>query len=138
MRSYGALTGYQPVGHHIEVADSHLREILQILLRHVAVDEAWYRSINGDVNDAIVAGKFSSAKEHYITAGFFEDRLPRPITVDDAWYLDIYPDVAEAIRAGAWPSSQEHFTAVGFREWRLPRPNWSLLSGSPILSAGTQ
>jgi hypothetical protein len=134
LQSYSSLTDSHTDGHHVEVSEKQLRLLLTVLLHHVEVDEDWYRSANDDVDRAIAAGKFKSAKEHYVVAGYYEDRMPRPIRVDENWYLDAYPDVAQAIRAGAWRSAQEHFTAVGFREGRLPRPNWSLLSNSAILS----
>ena len=134
LQSYSSLTGYHTDGHHVEVSENQLRALLTLLLNHVEVDEAWYRSTNEDVDQAIAAGHFKSAKEHYVIAGYFEDRMPRPISVDEAWYFETYPDVAQAIRAGAFASAQEHFAAAGFREGRVPRPDWSLLNGSAILS----
>jgi hypothetical protein len=131
--SYSALTGYHTTGHHVEVSESQFRDILQLLLQYVIVDEAWYRSSNEDVDQAIAAGEMKSAKEHYTSAGYFEDRMPRPLIVDEDWYLQAYTDVAEAVRNGVFASAQEHFISAGFREGRVPRANWSLLSGSNIL-----
>jgi hypothetical protein len=134
MLSYSALTGYHTSGHHVEVSETQLREILRLLLGFVTVDEEWYRSANDDVDGAIAAGRFKSAKDHYVNAGYFEDRIPRPITVDEDWYLQIHSDVAEAVRKGTFASAQEHFVSAGFREGRLPHAKWSLLDGSAIQS----
>jgi hypothetical protein len=109
-------------------------ELLKCLLARVEVDEAWYRANNQDVDEAIRAGQLESSRHHYIVAGYFENRLPRPISVDEPWYLAEYPDVAAAIEAGAFASASEHFARDGFREGRLPSRDWSLLGEArPIL-----
>ena len=136
MQSYSALTACRESERHIEVSERQLREIMNILVAHVEIDEEWYCSVNADVGDAIEAGRLESAKQHYLIAGYFEDRLPRPVEVDEKWYLETYPDVAMAIRRGVFASAQEHFHSDGFSEGRLPRAGWSLLSGSRLLPAG--
>jgi len=113
-------------GRYVEVKEDLLRQMLVPLLHDVAVDEKWYRQANEDVDAAIRAGEMKSAHEHYVRAGYFEDRLPRPIPVDKAWYLKEYPDVAEAIRDRIFRSVEEHFRQAGFREGRLPYANWTL------------
>lgn len=132
MRSYSALTSYHELERHIEVSENQLREILELLLSHVNVDEEWYCAVNSDVREAIEAGKLESAKQHYAMAGYFEDRMPYPIDVDEAWYLEVYPDVAFAIQSGLLSSAQDHFNSAGFSEGRLPRAGWSLLVGSDL------
>jgi hypothetical protein len=117
-------------GHFVEVREDVLKRILESLLRDAVVDEGWYRSVNEDVDAAIHSGEMKSAHEHYICAGYFEDRLPRPIPVDEAWYLREYPDVAEAIRSGHFTSAEQHFGVAGFREGRLPHSNWTLFGSS--------
>jgi hypothetical protein len=112
----------------IEVLEGRLRDLLRPFLAEIAMDEAWYLTVNEDVSGAVQSGVFTSARDHYVTAGYFEDRLPRPVHVDEAWYRRIYPDVAEAIRAGKFTNAQQHFGVAGFKEGRKPSPDWSLLA----------
>ncbi len=131
MLSYSYLMGPSSTGdgHYVELLESRFREILRLLLAEVVVDEDWYRDNNQDVDEAIRSGALRSAREHYITAGYFENRLPRPIAVDEPWYLDEYPDVAAAIRQGVFTSATQHFHRDGFREGRRPSAEFSLLGG---------
>jgi hypothetical protein len=124
---YGYLLGIgeNAAGRQIEISEDRLRRLLRAMLRDVEVDEAWYRANKPDVDEAIANGDLMSARDHYITSGYFEDRLPRFIPVDEDWYLEQYPDVAAAVRIGVFTSAQEHFVNAGFREGRLPYPGWS-------------
>jgi hypothetical protein len=117
-------------GHYVELLETKFMELLREILNYVEVDEDWYLATNHDVKDAVRAGDLKSAREHYMFAGFFENRMPRPVTVDEEWYLREYQDVAEAIRAGAFASARQHFERDGFREGRLPRAGWSLLGAA--------
>ncbi|WP_298357687.1 hypothetical protein [Rhodoblastus sp.] len=112
----------------IKLDENRLRAVLRNLLELVAIDEKWYLETYSDVRAAFRQGKFSSAREHYVNSGYFEDRLPRPIKVDVDWYLETYPDVAEAIRNKKCASAQEHFEANGFKEGRQPFEGWSLIT----------
>ena len=114
-------------GHYVELQEAKLFSMLRTFLQFVDVNEAWYLKTNPDVADAVQAGELDSAKAHYIAAGYFENRLPRPVKVDEAWYLMEYPDVAEAIGVGTVDSASLHFMKFGFVEGRLPQPGWSLL-----------
>ncbi|MBU6418922.1 MAG: hypothetical protein KGQ79_04260 [Proteobacteria bacterium] len=123
--------------HYVELQEAKLFALIRGLLGSVEVDEAWYLKTNPDVAAAVKAGELKSARAHYIIAGYFENRLPRPVTVDEAWYLAEYPDVADAIRVGTVTSASAHFETSGFVEGRLPRSGWSLLSddGTSLVSA---
>lgn len=118
----------------IEVAEERLKRFARHALRDVEVDEIWYLAVNSDVNAAVEAGNINSGKEHYLTAGYFEDRWPRNIIVDEKWYISHYQDVAEAIKDKQFRSAQQHFALNGFREGRIPFRGWTLLSdtGSSI------
>ena len=128
MIPYSVLVGAtgQPGGRYVEVKEDILRQMLAPFLDDVIVDEKWYRRTNEDVDVAIRSGEMKSAHEHYVRAGYFEDRLPRPVPVDEAWYLKEYPDVAQAMRDRVFRSVEEHFQQAGFREGRLPHPGWTL------------
>lgn len=128
MFTYGFLVGTdrQGGGRFVEVREDRLHLLLRQLLKDVAVDEAWYRRTYSDVDAAIRSGEIRSAQEHYQTAGYFENRLPREILIDSSWYLSEYPDVAEAIRLGTILSAEQHFQVAGFKEGRLPHRGWSL------------
>lgn len=95
-------------------------DLIKRLLCAVHVDEEWYLRDNADVEAAIAAGTFRSAKHHFVQDGYFEGRRPCPVKVDDEWYKREYPDIAEAIELGDIGSAQEHFEAFGHREGRLP------------------
>lgn len=95
-------------------------DLLKLMLRAVAVDEDWYRRSYPDVEDAIKAGTYKSAKHHFVEEGYFEGRLPYEFGVDEHWYKSNYPDIAAGLKAGALGSPKEHFIAHGYREGRLP------------------
>lgn len=129
MRSYNYLISDAgaPDGHYVELLESRLLELLHALLNGVSVDEKWYLATYPDVAAAVRTGAMKSAREHYIRAGYFENRLPGPIRVDESWYTAEYPDVSAAIKSGAFKSGQQHFERNGFKEGRLPAAGWSLL-----------
>ncbi|HEY1858190.1 hypothetical protein [Acidocella sp.] len=114
-------------GHYVELPETKFFDLLQRILVFVEVDEAWYRATYHDVDEAVRAGRLASAREHYVTAGYFENRFPHAIQVNESWYLAEYPDVAEAIRTGLVSSATQHFENDGFKERRLPWRGWSLV-----------
>ncbi len=91
-------------------------------LAEVRVDEAWYLKTYPDVAAAIKSRHVKSARAHYISSGYFEDRLPEDPKVDEAWYLKTNPDVARAIAAGHKKTAFEHYLDGGYGEGRLPHP----------------
>jgi hypothetical protein len=105
----------------VTVAGSDMLQLIRLLLRSVAVSEAWYRQTYPDVDDAIQSGEYKSAKHHFVENGYFEGRRPGPMTVDEEWYLNTYPDVADGIENGEISSPQDHFQDHGYAEGRLPR-----------------
>jgi hypothetical protein len=104
----------------IELTREQLMTLIRKLLAAVPVDEAWYRTIYQDIDQAIQSGKVKSAKHHFVADGYFEGRLPSKVVVDESFYVSHYPDVAEGIDDGEINSAQEHFEAHGFSEGRLP------------------
>lgn len=128
MKSYNYMINLSPaVGRCIEVEEDKLVELMRDLLSLTIVDEAWYLDRYPDVAHAVKSGGFHNGKEHYIRAGYFENRLPRPVTVDEGWYLETYPDVAKAVRNNLQGSASSHFFSIGFLEGRLPYAGWSVL-----------
>lgn len=128
--SYLMSTSGAAGGHFVELQETKFLELLRCLLVQVEMDESWYRETYKDVDAAVLAGTLKSARQHYIIAGYFENRFPRPVVVDEAWYLKTYPDVAAAIRSGSFTSATQHFERDGFKEGRLPHEGWSLFPGS--------
>jgi hypothetical protein len=94
--------------------------LLRLMISGIEVDEDWYARTYDDIGQAIRTGSINSARQHFISDGYFEGRLPAPIQVDEAWYLQRYPDVADGIRKGLLSSAQEHFNMDGYKEGRLP------------------
>ena len=104
----------------IELTREQFLLLIQKLLASVPVDESWYTTTYRDIGEAIQAGLISSAKDHFVSNGYFEGRLPGKIVVDEVFYTAQYPDVAEGIDEGEINSAQEHFESHGFVEGRLP------------------
>jgi len=104
----------------VELTGDQLRSLVKRLLVYIAVDETWYRSTYSDIDRAIRSGEVPSAKQHFVSDGYFEDRLPCKVLVDEEFYTRRYPDVAQRIDDGEIDSAQEHFESHGFSEGRLP------------------
>lgn len=96
-----------------------LQALMRVFLELVAVDEQWYKASYPDVAEGIASGLVPSAKEHFVSNGYFEGRLPHDVEVDEAWYYEAYPDVAANFKAGG-PSAKEHYLEHGYREGRSP------------------
>jgi hypothetical protein len=126
--SYLLGSGSAPETQRLEIPEERLKALLRSLLSYVNVDESWYLKTNPDVKAAVASGHFSSGREHYVSAGYFEDRWPHEIVVDEGWYLKEYPDVKAAISSRSVSSGQDHFNKYGFREGRLPSAQWSLFN----------
>jgi hypothetical protein len=94
--------------------------LLRLMISGIEVDEDWYARVYEDIGNAIRTGGIRSARQLFISDGYFEGRLPAPIQVDEAWYLNKYPDVADGIRKGLLVSAQEYFNMDGYKEGRLP------------------
>jgi hypothetical protein len=109
---------------HFRVERNFLVSIMTRRLAAIKFDEAWYLSKYPDVKDAVKRGVVQSGRDHYVSFGYYEHRMPTAILVNERWYLDSYPDVAEAIRAGIYKTGQSHFDLAGFREGRLPYANF--------------
>src|SRR5262245_17834765 len=60
----------------VQITQEQLIELVKGLLRGVVVDEAWYRMNYQDVDAAIRAGAYKSAKQHFVENGYFEGRRP--------------------------------------------------------------
>ncbi|MGE0222045.1 MAG: hypothetical protein AB7F35_06045 [Acetobacteraceae bacterium] len=98
-----------------------VQAMIRALLAGMDFDEDWYLTRNPDIAQAVSAGTFRSGKEHFLSNGYFEGRLPFPIEVDNDWYLSQYPEVADAVAKGVVNSAQQHFDQHGYREGRRPR-----------------
>jgi hypothetical protein len=106
----------------INATYAQFTDVIRTLLQGIDVDEAWYLDQYPDVAEGIKKGVVTSAKDHFLTNGYFEGRLPFPIKVDEAWYLKQNPGVAEYIARGDLESAQQHFNDNGYREGRQPFP----------------
>jgi hypothetical protein len=93
---------------------------VKLLLRSVAVDEAWYLKQNPDVAEAVAKGTYRSGKQHFVEEGYFEGRTPYEFNVDEDWYTQTYPDVAAGLKEGDLESAKQHFMSHGYVEGRLP------------------
>lgn len=104
----------------VDMSYDELLDLIKLFLRTVPFEEAWYRRTYPDVEEAVRAGAYRSARQHFVEHGYFEGRRPFPLEVDEAWYLRTYPDVGESVSAGAVASAQDHFERHGYEEGRRP------------------
>jgi hypothetical protein len=112
---------------HVSIPQDVFSRILVGAIKHKALfDEKFYLETYPDIATAVKSGQVSSGLEHYVVAGYFEDRFPRKLIVDERFYLQENPDVADAIKKGLIRSAQEHFEDAGFREGRAPYNGFSV------------
>ncbi len=88
-------------------------------------DPAYYLGANPDVAQAVDAGDYTSAWDHFRRRGRAEGRPGRPeqagaTAFDEAFYRAANPDVDAAIGAGAFRSGRDHYDRFGRAEGRLP------------------
>src|SRR6516225_9754393 len=68
-------------GDRIEMTREQFLSLIRRLLASVPVDEHWYTTTYKDIDEAIQAGLVSSAKDHFVSNGYFEGRLPAKVVV---------------------------------------------------------
>jgi len=104
----------------LTIERSSLVALISKLISEVSVDEDWYLQTYPDVRDAVAAGRIANARQHYLTNGYFEGRLPNKYFFDAADYVSRYPDLLDEI--GNDPNDLfRHFSEHGYAEGRLPR-----------------
>ncbi|WP_166144823.1 hypothetical protein [Methylosinus sp. RM1] len=113
-------------GPEIVIPKEAFLHLLKAAIANVRFDELWYLEKYEDVQSALALKLLSSAKQHYLLYGYFEDRLPYAIKVDEKFYLAENPDVREAVESGAFKDGQEHFDLHGFAEGREPYQGFQL------------
>ena len=104
----------------VHMSHDELVEMLRSIIINMDMDETWYMQRYPDVAEAVRAGTFKSAKDHFVNNGYFEGRMPFPIKVDERYYLSRYPELAESIRREVIASGQQHFDENGYLEGRRP------------------
>jgi hypothetical protein len=120
-------TDHQDEANCVSVPTDLFRRLLAGAIRSKNMfDERFYVEFYPDIAAAIKGRKIKTGLEHYLQAGYYENRLPRKLLVDESFYLQQYPDVADAIRRGKLKSAQDHFNNAGFNEGRLPFKDFSL------------
>lgn len=104
----------------VEMNYDELLDVLKRMLQAIAIDDAWYRRTYPDVDEAIKAGAYRDAKQHFVENGYFEGRRPFPLELNEDWYLQTYPDVQAGIAEGTLTTARDHFEEHGYDEGRLP------------------
>jgi len=94
--------------------------VIKMLLSGIDVDEEFYRRTYPDVAEAIAAGTYRNAKQHFVENGYFEGRRPFEMAVDEKWYIANNPDVELGLQDGTIASVAEHFREHGYTEGRPP------------------
>jgi hypothetical protein len=93
--------------------------LFEVIARSIPVDEGFYLASNPDIDEALKAGDISSAAQHFVEHGFYEDRLPCSVLINEDDYLARYPDVAAGIEDGSLASATDHWIRYGRFEGRL-------------------
>jgi hypothetical protein len=107
-------------GLRVDIERAALLKIVHELLLLVRVDETWYPTAYPEAAEAISAGVFLSAGDHYVHQGYFEGFLPADVVVDDEWYVSHYPHARRAIECGVAISAKDHFIRIGYGEGCRP------------------
>lgn len=100
-------------------------ELMEPVLSRIRFDPDFYRNAYEDIRKAEDQGLIRDLHRHFLSFGFFENRLPSFVEVEGGFYAREYPDIAVAIIEGRVASAQKHFETVGYAEGRIPRKGWS-------------
>ncbi|MEM6521315.1 MAG: hypothetical protein AAF722_18520 [Cyanobacteria bacterium P01_C01_bin.70] len=96
--------------------------------------------IRGDCwHDWKLSGSYSSsAFEHFVGFGLYENRTRQALLFDEVDYSARYPDVAAGIEQGDFASGLEHFILFGTGEGRDPGQRFdesAYLAANPDVAA---
>ena len=122
MISYKLLSSLYPSddGRTVTIPVPLFQHLLRLALATGQINEEEYLRKNPDVAAAIRSGDIANAQDHFISAGYFEDRGGVGLDVSESWYVKSNPDVARAIVMGEWVSGEAHYNQRGLFEGRAP------------------
>jgi hypothetical protein len=115
-------------GTEVKLPKDVFDRLLRAALAGSHFDEEWYLKTNPDVAAAVRSRKIGSGREHYISTGYYEGRLPYEIDVDEEYYFGRNDDVKRAARAKKVKSAKEHWYSNGIKEGRDPSENFTLFA----------
>lgn len=104
----------------VDLTYDEFLSLVKQMLQAVPIDEVWYRTTYPDVDQAIRAGAYRSARQHFVEHGYFEGRRPFDLEIDESFYMRQYPDIQESVRKGLVASALDHFVRNGYDEGRIP------------------
>lgn len=104
----------------VTLSGDAFRLLLRVLYSNGAFSHEDYLARYPDVAKALREGILQSSVEHFVTTGYFEDRLPRNIDIDEGWYLAKHQDVARSVASGQLIDALTHFEDSGYLEGRAP------------------
>ena len=81
-------------------------------------DDQWYSGTYPDVEGARLAGDVKSRREHFISSGYLEGRVPIELPFDPQWYWGYYADIAKAFPSADPDAMRIHFQTKGYFEGR--------------------
>ncbi len=87
----------------------------------VEFDAEWYLRAYPDVAEAVQAGWFKSALDHYLTCGRTEGRRGTP-KFDAVWYAKSYPLAAEESSPTDAALLEQHYNRIGRHRGYKPNP----------------
>ena len=106
----------------VDITRDGLFAAIKEILIAVPVDDAWYRATYPKAAADIDNGRFASARDHYLNAGFCAGCLPSDPMVNEAWYLSHYEHVRNGIERGLAVTPTQHFIRIGYQEGCRPIP----------------
>lgn len=112
------LRGFDQGHESVVMSREGLEWLLRAYVSGFPLDEAWYRSVNSDIDQAIRSGAVQDATTHFVTQGYVEGRAYCPQDFDEDAYLARNRDLQEAHEAGTLDDLKAHFVQNGFAEGR--------------------
>ena len=104
----------------VDLTYDEFLDFIKKFLLAVPIDEQWYRTRYPDVDEAIRAGAYRTARQHFVQHGYFEGRQPFELEIDEVYYMKRYPDIQESVAKGVVASAHDHYARHGYEEGRIP------------------
>ena len=102
----------------ITVTRRCLQALISEVARQMQFDDQWYSGTYPDVEGARLAGDVKSLREHFISSGYLEGRVPIELPFDPQWYWGYYADIAKAFPSADPDAMRIHFQTKGYFEGR--------------------
>ena len=111
-----------PAETEVTVPGRGLRRVMDAYVARLPFDAEFYLATYPDLAAACAAGTISDPHRHFVTRGFWEDRMPVAPAFYPEFYTQHYPDMAALRAAEGDAALAAHFFRYGRWEGRLGHP----------------